>query len=157
MERHLWSSPERGHQKETIKKKKTCVLNTLTSGLNPIKWSLWSTLFPECVITSMDILTRTWSPCCSGTSLPRYQVTPVFPEAELGKKAPPQGLGPADRGGWERREGAQGHSTYLGPMPYFNMWHLRTSSNVVSVWEMEAASVMRGVDQWLTLWFIPCV
>ena len=75
MEHHQWSSPERGHQKETIKKKKTCVLNILTSGLNQIKWNLWNTLFHECVITSMDILTLTWSPCCSGTLLPLYQVT----------------------------------------------------------------------------------
>lgn len=90
MEHRLWSSPERGHRKETIKKKKTCVLNILTSGLNQIKWNLWSTLFPECVITSMDILTRTWSPCCSGTSLPHYQVTTCLPQSWAAEGCPAQ-------------------------------------------------------------------
>lgn len=104
MEHHLWSSPERGHLKETIKKKKTCVLNILTSGLNQIKWNLWNILFHECVIISMDILTLTWSPCCSGTSLPLYQVTTLdFKNAEWWKNIQPESLGELSKYLWNER------------------------------------------------------
>lgn len=88
MEHRLWSSPERGRRKETTRRKRTCALSTLTSGLNQIRWSSWSTSFPGCVTTSMDILTRTWSPCCSGTSLPLYQVTPPSPSGQWNGASP---------------------------------------------------------------------
>lgn len=148
MEHRLWSSPERGHQKETIKKKKTCVLNILTSGRNRIKWNLWSTWFPECVITSMDILTPTWSPCCSGTSLPLYQVTlPVFPVE--GRQ--PRGLGSSAEASVGREdERGQCEAALLGPL-CFPLWHLKTSSDLASLGNEGSVC-----DEWCGSWSTVC-